>query len=130
MTVRLPLRISTTCEALLVSFASLPATKKPQNACARRGAAVATAPAIARTPNQRNGERGIDHFSLWRRWGGLLGIPSSGTAERTSAVRTTFPRGALARPFAAVGIGRPFGLSGGPPHWSYAGVLQATGLSQ
>src|SRR5262245_38623001 len=29
MTVRLPLRISTTCDASLVSFASLPATKKP-----------------------------------------------------------------------------------------------------
>src|ERR1044071_6824091 len=43
MTVRLPLRISTTCDALLVSLALLPATKKPQNACARPGAA-ATAP--------------------------------------------------------------------------------------
>jgi hypothetical protein len=30
------LRIKTTCDALLVSFASLPATKKPQNALADR----------------------------------------------------------------------------------------------
>src|SRR4051812_44727680 len=42
MTVRFPLRISTTCDALLDSFASLPATKKPQNAWAgRAGAATA-----------------------------------------------------------------------------------------
>src|SRR3954453_5071082 len=36
MTVRFPLRISTTWDALLVSFALLPATKKPQNAWAGR----------------------------------------------------------------------------------------------
>src|SRR2546423_7314634 len=34
MTVRLPLRSNATCDALLVSFESLPATKKPQKAWA------------------------------------------------------------------------------------------------
>ncbi len=38
MLVRLPLRSSTTCDALLVSLASFPATKKPQNALATDGA--------------------------------------------------------------------------------------------
>ena len=39
-------------------------------------------------------------------------MPSSGTGERTSAVSTTFPRGAVASPFAAVGVGRPCGIAG------------------
>ena len=50
MTVRLPLRISTTCDALLVSFASLPATKNPQNARAGRAGTAAYTPATASTP--------------------------------------------------------------------------------
>src|SRR5262245_19341789 len=37
MTVRLPLRMSTTCDALLTSLASAPDTKKPQNAAALSG---------------------------------------------------------------------------------------------
>src|ERR1043165_7024984 len=53
MTVRLPLRISTTCDALLVSLALLPATKKPQNACARPGAAASAAAATAPIPRHR-----------------------------------------------------------------------------
>src|SRR5262245_4194557 len=52
MTVRLPLRISTTCDALLVSFALLPATKKPQNACARPAGAAAMITAVI-APNPR-----------------------------------------------------------------------------
>ena len=45
-------------------------------------------------------------------------MPSSGTGERTSAVSTTFPRGAVASPLAAVGVGFAFGLPGAPPHAS------------
>src|SRR5262249_30795183 len=53
MTVRFPFRMSTTCEALLVSFASLPATKKPQNAAASRAGARAAAPTSAPTTIDR-----------------------------------------------------------------------------
>src|SRR5688572_21932553 len=46
ITVRLPLRSSTTCEALLVSLAVPPATKKPQNAraCVAAPSTRASAP--------------------------------------------------------------------------------------
>src|SRR6266496_6853620 len=50
MTVRFPLRISTTCDALLVSFASLPATKKPQNAPAGRAGQTSDATTMASAP--------------------------------------------------------------------------------
>src|SRR5437764_2088812 len=50
MTVRFPLRISTTCDALLVSFASLPATKNPQNADAAEGASTPAARKTTKPP--------------------------------------------------------------------------------
>src|SRR4051794_20879310 len=59
MTVRFPFRISTTCEALLVSFASLPATKKPQNAAAGRTGQTTRA---ATTASARTTDRTTDRF--------------------------------------------------------------------
>jgi hypothetical protein len=50
MTVRFPLRIRITCDALLVSFASLPATKNPQNARAGRAGQAIQAIATANAP--------------------------------------------------------------------------------
>ena len=64
-----------------------------------------------------------------RRWGGLPGIPSDGTGERTSSLSATLPRGAVASPLAAVGVGRASRLPGGPPQMSNCGCLQATGSS-
>ena len=59
MTVRFPLRISTTCDALLVSFASPPATKNPQNARAgRAGNDPSTRPGkTTKTVNARKGTK-------------------------------------------------------------------------
>ena len=50
MTGRLPLRNSATCDALLVSFESLPETKKPQKAWAEADKVI-----IPRTKNARMG---------------------------------------------------------------------------
>ena len=125
MTVRLPLRISTTCDALLVSFALLPATKKPQNACARPDPAATVAAATAAIPRHRNIDMPPPGLMVTspsccccRRGGALPAMPSSGTGERTSVLSTIFPRGAVASPLAAVGAAPPNGLPGGPPQLS------------
>ena len=121
-----------------------PARRRRRGRAARSGAgARATAPSRARsaatpattiaalTPQTQRASRPRGgHGAALRRCGGLPGIPSSGTGERTSVLSTIFPRGAVASPFAAVGWARCPGLPGGPPHWSYAGFLQATGLFQ
>src|SRR5690242_19505842 len=48
MTVRLPLRISTTCDAVFLSLALAPETKKPQNPAAMDGRSSTA------NPNQRD----------------------------------------------------------------------------
>src|SRR4051812_43171424 len=96
MTVWLPLRISTTCDAWLVSLAFEPATKKPQNAPATDGASAPTIVAT-RTCLLMIGLRYL------RRGGGCPGSWSVGTGERTTLPSDILPRGASARPLAAVG---------------------------
>src|SRR5437870_2095716 len=71
ITVRFPFRISATCEALLVSLAPLPATKKPQNACAAgAGESAPSATAIATLPGRSRL---------------VIVVPSSSVRDRTGA---------------------------------------------
>ena len=87
----------------------------------RAMSATPAATIAALTPQTQRASRAAaaaGHGAGLRRCGGLPAMPSSGTGERTSVFSTTFPRGAVASPLAAVGVGRASGLPGAPPQVS------------
>src|SRR4051812_3512855 len=118
MTVWLPLRISTTCDALFTSCASAPDTKNPQNACAlfahRKPSSTSRFISLSLIDLSSNFLDPERRYFVGCFGTGCPGSPSCGSDERTTFFSATCPRGAFARSVAADGeLPPPFG---GPPH--------------